>query len=247
MRKYIIFYTVLLISCSMSGSKSTEVTFHIPDMPEEMQCLEISYYKVTVTTVDSREIFTARDQNFKASVPVSGITAVTAAPVGTWGTLKPAGFIVHGNLKAHNSLSWDNGFAAECTELSLITGSSSSNFNFTMFQNKLLEKSEGNPWTLNQDKVVYGLRFDKFNSNSIRNASSHTLCLPLPGEGTWYAGTPGCIKKYEQHDGYIWDLDITEGENIFINPAAGTGISIYADQLTWVCISGTTGGLSGYW
>ena len=83
--------------------------------------------------------------------------------------------------------------------------------------------------------------------NYIKKAESHSLSLPLPGTGTWYSGTPGCIQQFEQAGGYINNLVITEGENVFVNPATGEGITIFADQLTWICISGITGGLSGYW
>jgi hypothetical protein len=178
---------------------------------------------------------------------VSGITAVLAYPIGNWGKLKPAGFIVHGNLKAHNYLTWNDGFAAECTSYALNSGYGSENFNFTLFQQKLIEKSDGNPWILNRDIITYALSYGIFNMNYIRKTESHTLNLPLPGIGTWYSSTPGCIQRFEQTEGYINDLVITEGENIFINPATGDGITIYADRLTWICISGSTGGLSGYW
>ena len=239
---------LLIASCSFLDSKSTDVTFHIPELPKEMQQLEVSGYRVVVTTVDKRREFTANMNSFKASVPVSDITAVLAYPVGPWGELKPAGFIVHGNLKTHNYLAWDNGFAAECTSLSLASGYGSENFNFSMFQQKLIEKSEGNPWILERDKVVYALSYGIFNMNYIKKAESHTLTLPRPGtDCTWYSGTPGYIKKYFQRDGFIQNLDITEEENVFINPETGEGITIYADRLTWICISGTTGGLSGYW
>ena len=238
---------LLIASCSFLDSKSTDVTFHIPELPKEMQQLEVSGYRVVVTTVDKRREFTANRNSFKASVPVSDITAVLAYPVGSWGELKPAGFIVHGNLKAHNYLAWDNGFAAECTSLSLASGYGSENFNFSMFQQKLIEKSEGNPWILERDKVVYALSYGIFNMNYIKKAESHSLSLPLPGTGTWYSGTPGCIQQFEQAGGYINNLVITEGENVFVNPATGEGITIFADQLTWICISGITGGLSGYW
>ena len=144
---------LLIASCSFLDSKSTDVTFHIPELPKEMQQLEVSGYRVVVTTVDKRREFTANRNSFKASVPVSDITAVLAYPVGPWGELKPAGFIVHGNLKAHNYLAWDNGFATECTAYSLAAGAGSENFNFTLFQEKLMEKSEGNPWTLNRDRI----------------------------------------------------------------------------------------------
>ncbi|MBO7094074.1 MAG: hypothetical protein J6W33_04125, partial [Spirochaetia bacterium] len=116
-----------------------------------------------------------------------------------------------------------------------------------LFKQKLLEKSEGNPWILNRDKAVYALSFDIFNMNYIKKSDSHVLSLPLPGTGTWYSGTPGCIQKFEQSEGCINELAITEGENVFVNPVTGEGITIYADRLTWICISGTTGGLSGYW
>ena len=247
MKKVLAILCLFLNACSMFESKSAEVTFHIPELPEQMQQLEVTGWRVVVTSVDNRKEFTTTKNTFKASVPVSGITAVLAYPVGKWGTLKPAGFIVHGNLKVHNYMAWDDGFAAECTAYSLTAGAGSENFNFTLFQEKLMEKSEGNPWCLNRDRVIYALSYGIFNMNYIKKAESHTLSLPLPGTGTWYSGTPGCIKQFEQHDGYINDLVITEGENIFINPTTGEGITIYADRLTWICISGTTGGLSGYW
>lgn len=238
---------LFLASCSMFDSRNAEVTFHIPDLPEEMRLLEVAGYRMVVTSVDKHKEFTAKGKSFKASVPVSGITAVLAYPVGTWGELKPAGFIVHGNLKAHNCLTWDDGFAAECTGLALASGYGSENFNFTLFQQKLIEKSDGNPWILNRDKIIYALSYGIFNMNYIKKSESHTLSLPLPGTGTWYSGTPGCIQQFEQSGGYINNLVITEGENVFINPATGEGITIYADRLTWICISGSTGGLSGYW
>ena len=242
-----ILLSIFLASCSMLDSKSAEVTFHIPSLPEVLQQLEVSGWRVVVTTRDDRSEFTVHKDTFKASVPVSGITAVLAYPMGSWGTLKPAGFIVHGNLKSHNYMTWDDGFATECTAFSLASGAGSENFNFTLFQQKLLEKSDGNPWILNRDKIIYALSFGIFNMNYIKNAEIHTLNLPLPGTGTWYSGTPGCIQKFEQSGGYINELSITEGENVFINPSTGEGIIIYADRLTWICISGTTGGLSGYW
>ena len=246
-KAFILFCIFMLFSCSLFDSKSAEVTFHIPELPEQMQQLKVTGWRVVVTSVDKRKEFTIRKHEFKASVPVSGITAVTAYPVGGWGELKPVGFIVHGNLKAHNYMTWDDGFAAECTAFSLAAGAGSENFNFTLFQEKLMEKSEGNPWCLNRDKVIYALSYGIFNMNYIKKAESHILCLPLPGTGIWYSGTPGCIQQFEQAGGYINDLVIMEGENIFINPATGEGITIYADRLTWICISGTTGGLSGYW
>ncbi|MBO7430138.1 MAG: hypothetical protein J6U56_03895 [Spirochaetia bacterium] len=248
MNKFVtILLALFLASCSMLDSKSAEVTFHIPELPEEMQQLEVSGYRVVVTTVNKHNEFTTKGKSFKTSVPVSGITSVLAYPMGSWGTLKPAGFIVHGNLKSHNYMTWDDGFAAECTAFSLASGAGSENFNFTLFKQKLLEKSDGNPWILNRDKIIYALSFGIFNMNYIKKAESHTLNLPFPGTGTWYSGTPGCIQKFEQAGGYINELSITEGENVFVNPTTGEGITIYADRLTWICISGTTGGLSGYW
>ena len=247
MRKIFIVFCLFLTACSMFESKSAEVTFYIPELPEDMQQLEIKGWQVVVTSLDKRKEFTLHGNSFKAVVPVSGITAVTAYPVGGWGNLKPAGFIVHGNLKANNHMTWDNGFAAECIAYSLATGAGSENFNFTLFQKKLLEKSEGNPWILNRDRIIYALSYGIFNMNYIKKAERHTLSLPLPGTGTWCSGTPGCIQQFEQSGGYINNLVITEGENIFINPATGEGITIYADRLTWICISGTTGGLSGSW
>ena len=246
-KPYILFYCLLLAACSMFDSRSTEVAFHIPELPEEMQTLEVKSWRVVVTSVDDRKEFTAHGNAFKASVPVSGITAVLAYPEGIWGELKPAGFIVHGNLKAHNYMTWDEGFAAECTAFSLAAGAGSENFNFTLFQQKLMEKSEGNPWILNRDRIIYALSYGIFNMNYIKKAENHTLSLPLPGTGTWYSGIPGCIQQFEQSNGLINDLVITEGENIFVNPETGEGITVYADRMTWICISGTTGGLSGTW
>ena len=235
-------------SCSLFDSKNTEVTFHIPDLPEEMQQLEVSGYQVVVTSVDKHKELTAKGQSFKVSVPVSGITSILAYPVGTWGKLKPAGFIVHGNLKAHNCLTWDDGFAAECTGYALNSGYESENFNFTLFQQKLIEKTDGNPWILNRDIIIYALSYGIFNMNYIKKAESHTLSIPVQGpDGTWCSGTPGCIQHFDQAGGYINNLVITEGENIFINPATEEEITIYADRLTWICISGSTGGLSGSW
>ncbi|MBR4158937.1 MAG: hypothetical protein IKT97_02625 [Spirochaetia bacterium] len=247
MKKALAIFCLFLAGCSLFESKSAEVTFHIPELPEQMRQLEVTGWRVVVTSVDDRKEFTTPKSTFKTSVPVSGITAVTAYPVGRWRELKPAGFIVHGNLKAHNYLTWDNGFAAECTAFSLAAGTGSANFNFTLFQQKLMEKSDGNPWCLNRDRIIYALSYGIFNMNYIKKAESHTLSLPLPGTGTWYSGTPGCIQQFEQSGGYINNLVITEGENVFINPATGEGITIYADRLTWICISGTTGGLSGSW
>jgi len=247
MKKVLVVFCLFLTACSMFDSRSTEVTFHIPELPEEMQVLEVTSWRVVVTSVDDRKEFTAHGDTFKASVPVSGITAVLAYPKGAWGELKPAGFIVHGNMKAHNYMTWDDGFAAECTAFSLAAGAGSENFNFTLFQQKLMEKSEGNPWILNRDRIIYALSYGIFNMNYIKKAESHSLSLPLPGTGTWCSGTPGCIQQFEQCNGYINNLVITEGENIFINLATGESITIYADRLTWICISGTTGGLSGTW
>jgi len=247
MKKVLVVFCLFLAACSMFDSRSTEVTFHIPELPEEMQVLEVTSWRVVVTSVDDRKEFTAHGDTFKASVPVSGITAVLAYPKGAWGELKPAGFIVHGNMKAHNYMTWDDGFAAECTAFSLAAGAGSENFNFTLFQQKLMEKSEGNPWILNRDRIIYALSYGIFNMNYIKKAESHSLSLPLPGTGTWCSGTPGCIQQFEQCNGYINNLVITEGENIFINLATGESITIYADRLTWICISGTTGGLSGTW
>ena len=247
MKKVLAILCLFLNACSMFESKSTEVTFHIPELPEQMQQLEVTGWRVMVTSLDKRKEFTTTKNIFKASVPVSGITAVTAYPVGGWGNLKPAGFIVHGNLKAHNYMTWNDGFAAECTAYSLSAGAGTENFNFTLFQEKLMEKSEGNPWILNRDRVIYALTYGIFNMNYIKKAESHTLSLPLPGTGTWCSGTPGCIQQFEQLGGYINNLVITEGENVFVNPATGEGITVFADRLTWICISGTTGGLSGSW
>ena len=247
MKRIVIILCFLLASCNLFDSKTAEVTFHIPELPEEMKTLDVNSWRIVVTTVDSRKEFTTQKNTFKTSVPVSGITAVSAYPAGTWGEMKPAGFIVHGNLKAHNHLNWDDGFASECTSYALTSGAGSENFNFTLFQQKLLEKSDGNPWILSRDKIIYALSYGIFNMNYIKKSECHTLNLPSPGNDTWYSGTPGCIKTYGQHDGYLWNLDIYEGENIFINPATGQGITIYADRLTWICISGVTGGLSGSW
>ncbi len=224
------------------------MTFHIPKLPAEMAHLETTGWRVVVSSPDARKEFSVQDDTFKVSVPVSGITAVTAYPKGGWGELKPAGFIVHGNLKANNQLTWNAGFGAECTGFAIRSGYDSANFNFTLFQKKLMEKSEGNPWVLNRDKVIYALSYGIFNANYIQKADSHILTLPFPGQDRiWYTGTPGCIKAYKQQDGYIMNLDITEGENVFIQPETGKGITIYADRLTWICLSGATVGLSGFW
>ena len=61
---------LLLASCNMLGSKSAEVTFHIPDLPDEMQQLEVSGYRVVLTSVDEHKEFTTEGNSFRSSVPV---------------------------------------------------------------------------------------------------------------------------------------------------------------------------------
>ncbi len=41
--------SLFLTSCSMLDSRSTEVAFHIPELPAEMQQLEVSGWRVVVT------------------------------------------------------------------------------------------------------------------------------------------------------------------------------------------------------
>ena len=53
MNKYVIvLFSLFLASCSFFDSKSAEVTFHIPDLPKEIQQLEVTSYRVVVVSMD---------------------------------------------------------------------------------------------------------------------------------------------------------------------------------------------------
>ena len=139
-------------------------------------------------------------------------------------------------------------FIAECTAQVLAAGYTLLDVDFESLNPKLISASEGNPWQLNQQKILYALKFGIINSNYIKKSACHILDLPFEdGNGIWYRNTPGTIKSYLQSAGIIQTLDIVDGENTFVNPATGISISIYSDALTWICIYGSNKGLSGYW
>jgi len=239
---------MMMTSCSFLDSKEQEVTFHIPQLPEELNGLEITGYRVIVATTGTRTEFIYNTSDFKATAPVSGVTSVLAYPKVSWTTLKPSGLVLSDNLKAHNYLSWEDGFAAECTAQALASGYTLIDIDFKAFRQKLISASDGNPWILNPQKIIYALKSGNISSTYIKKSDCHTLDLPFEaGDGIWYRNTPGAIKSYLQSSEHLYELDIVEGENILINPATDTEISIYSDALTWICIYGSSKGLSGYW
>ena len=75
MKKVLIILCVsLLVSCSLFDSKSKEVTFHIPELPEEIKRKEMTGWRIEVTSMDDRKEFTTRQDMFKVSVPVAVAT-----------------------------------------------------------------------------------------------------------------------------------------------------------------------------
>ena len=242
MKIFLIILALFTSSCSLFSDKEEEVSFIIPEIPEDFPPVSIKKYKITVTNSSHSFFYLPPDRkSFRLTLPVSELTTVLAYPVLENTLLKPAGFIVSGNLSGINRMSWEEGFGAEALSLAA-SGSYTENLNISLYKKKLLETSGGNPWCLDRDKAVYGLRYGIFNGSYIKKRSTYNLALPGENEN-WYRDYPGHTESCGSAD-----MKIMDGENVFINREGTVSLWIFADNLSWIAVySDVRGGLSGNW
>lgn len=241
----------LLSSCSFFQEKNAETEVSIPPLPEEFSALKIKRYRVKITSGNGEEGFASPGdtKKIKAEIPVSGISSILIYPETENITLKPAGKIICSSMSAKTSLSWEEGFAAEIVSDLLSSGCDLSDLNFSLFKEKIKKISEGDPWSLDAEKIKYALEHKIFSASYIKKKKSRSLTLYFSGgESSWYAAQAVNLKEYKKDEKCIENLNIYEGENIFFDPETEESFTVFAGRTGWISFfSSGPSALSGNW
>lgn len=167
--------------------------------------------------------------------------------------LYPAGGIYPQDLEGENlALNWEDGYAAYIISRIIDNGIDAGNFNTGRFEKTLLQESEGNPWALEDDDIVYSLSFGIFNSNFIRLKKAHDIQIPLP-EGScmgtnWFSSNILDSRIYGAYGGMLLIHGQPERNCSYYCDDMCCRIQLYADTAgwsAWFSSSGTV--LCGSW
>lgn len=138
--------------------------------------------------------------------------------------LYPAGGIYpSGYRDGELTLTWEDGFAAQVLYKAVVNSIDLSFFNVGRFKKTLLEKSEGNPWVLDENRILYNLFFEIFNANYIREKAETHISFSLPeaacldsSECRWVLSNPLDMRIFKEEEGLVT-----------ISPLVKRNISIY--------------------
>lgn len=125
--------------------------------------------------------------------------------------LYPAGGIYPSSYKdGELNLTWEDGFAAQVLYKAVINNIDLSFFNVGRFKKTLLEKSEGNPWVLDENEILYNLAFEVFNANSIGEKPKTDISFSLPLavckdslECKWVLSNPLDMRVFKEEEGQV--------------------------------------------
>ncbi|MDX9801110.1 MAG: hypothetical protein RBT69_07230, partial [Spirochaetia bacterium] len=129
---------------------------------------------------------------------------------------------------------WEDGLAASIVSSLIKNGISLENFNIGRFERVLLEKSDGNPWLLSEDEIVYGLSFGIFNSNFIKKKEVHNLSLAVSGDdpdNRWFLSNLLENRIFTSLDSYLTAGLLPERNVILISTMCGARyIEVFMDS-----------------
>lgn len=125
--------------------------------------------------------------------------------------LYPVGGIYPSGYKdGELTLTWEDGFAAQILYKAAINSIDLSFFNVGRFKKTLLEKSEGNPWILDEDKILYNLFFEIFNANYIEEKPKTDISFSVPqaasidsSEYGWVLSNPLDMRIFKEEEGQV--------------------------------------------
>jgi hypothetical protein len=124
------------------------------------------------------------------SLPVKPVLPLLARPVfgGDETVLLPAGALypAGGGSGKSLSLTWENGFAAELLLRMEAAGFPLDKFNAPRFFREAHTRGEGNPWNLDEEKIVAELQGLSFRADRIKLKNTFPVSLPVSGE-VWFS------------------------------------------------------------
>jgi hypothetical protein len=138
----------------------------------------------------------------------------------------------------HNNtitLSWHQGASAEVLYRLWKEGVACSAINVPRLIEEISARCQGDPWTLDLDRICVRLAAGTFSVTDIRLTPSRDLLLE-PGAGSWFLESPFRLPVPAQTDGFLFLRAVPLGAHIlFENPPAAR-FFIYVEEETTLVI-----------
>jgi hypothetical protein len=143
-------------------------------------------------------------------------------------------------------LSWVKGPLCEILLQCLEAGGTVDDLNVGKVQEELLSKGEGDPWSVDRDRIFRDLFFRNLTSRSFRKLPCHAIEVPAE-QGVWLRGNPfHPLPVWE--DGFLYLGPLPEGTWSFIHEDSGNKWVLSLDDKGWEGYSTGTGTVSsGRW
>lgn len=187
-------------------------------------------------------------------LPKRGHLAVLAAPAtaGARGALRAAGAIYPLRLNAEEvlPLTWEDGALASVVARLDRAGAAVELVNVARLEEEMTERSGGDPWALDLDRIAASLAGGSFAATEIRRAEAYPVELPLP-EGLWfpaaaYAPVFSCDERtppvvelpvglhafFRLGSGSRWLVAVEEGGRWFVGQFDGEEPAGYAGSVS---------------
>jgi hypothetical protein len=223
---------LLVLFCSTCNfySPGVPLEVHLPEAPE--------HWQQTFPELSFRILYPTNDSGGFAERRVESHTRITIlcpkvlyVPVLAYPCLSdqsielpPAGGVHPLDcdiLTESISLTWRQGTVAEVLYRLWEQGVNCSALNVPRLSEEIRTHCQGDPWTLDLERICSRLAAEEFRVTDIRLASSRDLLLE-PGMGSWFLESPFRLPISTQTDGSLFLKSVPLGAHIlFENPEAG--------------------------
>jgi hypothetical protein len=239
----LVYLLQLFCACNFySPQVSLEV--HLPDAPEHWHTAfpELDF-RILYPASESgvfEERLTNRRERVVLWLPKTLYLPVLAYPnlPGQQTELPPAGGIYPLNCDIHTgfiTLSWQQGATAEVLYRLWRQGINCSNINVPRLIGEISARCQGDPWTLDLDRICTRLATQSFSVTDIRPAPSRDLLL-MPGPGNWFLESPFHLPVSVQAEGSLFLQDVPLGEHFLFAASPAFRFFLYVDEETTLMI-----------
>ncbi len=133
------------------------------------------------------------------------------------------------------SLSWQEGTSAEILCRLWSRGVDCSAVNVPRLIREMREHCQGDPWSLDSDRICARLAAETFRLTDIRPAPCRDLRLE-PGTGSWFLESPFCSPVFAQANGSLFLEAVPLGAHFLFEYPAGGLFFLYVEEETTLII-----------
>jgi hypothetical protein len=232
----------VLGACSLYSS-SLSLTVLLPPAPVHWQS--------AFPDIEYRIVYPAGERTTFAELRVSGDTgAVVSLPKANYlpilayphlpdvaVELPPAGGVYPLDCTAIDTiaLSWQHGAPAEVLYRLRKQGLACSSVNVPRLVGEMSARGEGDPWTLDLERICSRLADTSFRVTDIKQAPERTLRV-VPGTGSWFLESPFRIPLSAQADGSLMLEGVPLGAHTLFELPVGAVYSLYVAEESYLMI-----------